>query len=59
MRGLLVTNYDSFFFFFNYDKVLTNCYRYYKLRRNYYKLRQNTPPSLAPVVSKSLVVVFL
>ena len=51
MRGFLVTNYDSFYF--------TNCYRYYKLRQNYDKFGQNAPPSLAPVVNKSLVVVFL
>ena len=39
--ALLFTNYDSVSFFItNYDKVLTNCDRHYKLRQNYYKLRQ-------------------
>ena len=31
--ALLITNYDSFFIT-NYDKVVTNCDRYYKLRQN-------------------------
>ena len=35
--ALLITNYDSFFIT-NYDKVLTNCDRYYKSRQNNYKL---------------------
>ena len=47
LRQSVVTNYDSFFIK-NYDKVLTNCDRYFKLRQLlqtttiYYKLRQNT-----------------
>ena len=35
-----ITNCDSFFIT-KYDKVLTNCDRYYRLRQNYYELRQN------------------
>jgi len=38
LRQSVVTNCDCFFII-NYDKVLTNCDRYYKLQ-NYYKLRQ-------------------
>ena len=48
MSALLIINYDKVllqittpFFITNYDKVLTNCDRYYKLRQNYYKLGQN------------------
>ena len=40
LQQSVITNYDTFFIT-NYDNVLTNCDRYYKLRQNYYKLGQN------------------
>ena len=39
LRQIFITNCDSFFIT-NWDKIITNCDSYYKLRQNYYKLRQ-------------------